>query len=120
MIKNINKLTLEIIDFLYKYDLYMNVNIYSNNKLYTFSECNKKDYIKKQTKNNNVYYIVENVKPNIEYTNPETITMTFEGPLYEALNYGDGIIAKKLRNIFNKYNLYYEQGYAWSLSAYEI
>ena len=58
-----------------------------------------------------------------EYANPSTITMTFEGPLYRMLN-GDVRGWVKLEDqfskLFNKYGLYYEMDYAWSLSAYEI
>lgn len=45
--------------------------------------------------------------------------MTFEGPLYDVLNYGDGTTENELRTFFEDYGLYYELGYAWSLATYE-
>lgn len=70
-------------------------------------------------------YEYENKDPlkYCEYANPSTVTMTFEGPLYRTLN-GDVKGWVKLESqfskLFNKYNLYYEMGYVWSLSAYEL
>ena len=57
-----------------------------------------------------------------EYANPDTLSMSFEGPLYEALNgYWSFINAEEeLQAIFGKYGLYWEFGDAWNLSAYEI
>ena len=45
------------------------------------------------------------------------LSMSFEGTLYSALNYG-GSIAEKFNKIFKKYGLYYEQGDAWNLTVY--
>jgi hypothetical protein len=49
--------------------------------------------------------------------------MSFEGGLYHVLNgYVSGWIRleSKFSKLFEKYGLYYEMGYSWSLSAYEI
>lgn len=64
----------------------------------------------------------------VEYFNDDTITMTFEGNLYELLNgYWDNEFNDTYQKmyddfgkIFEKYGLYYELGYAWSLAAYEM
>ena len=50
------------------------------------------------------------------------LTMTFEGPLYDALNYGDPSwrVEKELTAIFRKYGLYFEMGEGWNLSAYPV
>ena len=64
----------------------------------------------------------------VEYFNDDTITMTFEGNLYELLNgYWDSEFNDTYQKmyddfgkIFEKYGLYYELGYAWSLAAYEM
>ena len=48
------------------------------------------------------------------------LTMTFEGPLYDALNNGPWSTEEKLQDIFSKYGLYYEMGHAWDLSAYPL
>lgn len=47
------------------------------------------------------------------------LSMSFEGRLYSALNF-DGVVAEKFRKLFEKYGVYYEHGYAWSLTAYPI
>ena len=63
-----------------------------------------------------------NVGEYVEYFNADTVTLTFEGPLYTAYNgYGDdGYKAvDDIDRILAKYGLYAEQGYAWSLAAYE-
>lgn len=54
------------------------------------------------------------------YGNEAVLSMTFEGPLYEALNYGEwggyreGGAVDFFANVGQKYGLYFEQGYAWS------
>lgn len=70
-------------------------------------------------------YENRNPKDYIEYSNPDTITMSFEGGLYDALNYGFEFSAwrnvyEELQAIFGKYGLYFEQGYSWSLAGYEL
>ena len=52
--------------------------------------------------------------------------MTFEGPLYEALNYGEwggykaGGAVDFLTETSRKYGFYYERGYAWSAHFYPL
>lgn len=59
----------------------------------------------------------------VEYGNPDTLTMTFEGPFYADYN---GCTARRwqaeedMTRIGEKYGLYPQQGYAWSLTFYEI
>ena len=48
---------------------------------------------------------------------PNILSMSFEGPLYQILNCHDMFA---LQNLFSKYGLYYELGDAWNLSAYPI
>lgn len=63
------------------------------------------------------------VRDYVEYSNPDTLTMTFEGPFYADYN---GVTKRRwqaeedLVRIAEKYGLYPEQGYAWSLSFYEL
>lgn len=62
----------------------------------------------------------------MEYYNKKTVTMSFEGPLYELLNYaGDfGPIGWKweeeFNELFKKYGYYFELGNAWNLAAAEV
>lgn len=52
----------------------------------------------------------------------DILTMTFEGPLYDALNYGEPSwrTEEELTAIFRKYGLYFEMGHTWDLSSYPI
>ena len=58
-----------------------------------------------------------------EYANPDTLSMSFEGSLNYVLNgysYGWVKLEAEFLKLFEKYGYYYEMGYSWSLSAYEI
>ena len=54
------------------------------------------------------------------FGNEAAWSMTFEGPLYEALNYGEwggfreGGAVDFLAETARKYGYFFEQGYAWS------
>lgn len=117
--ENMEALAVEIIEFLQERDMFQDVNIYCNNKCLSSRQLANSD--KAETKLG-VYYISGNCSTAsvVEYNNPSTITMTFEGPLYHALNYGPAKTEDSFRKLFNKYGLYFELGYAWSLAAYPI
>lgn len=68
-------------------------------------------------------YENKNPKDYFEYANPDTLSMSFEGPLNHVLNgyvHGWVKMENEFSKLFNKYGYYYELGYAWSLSAYEL
>lgn len=130
MTKTINETTMlqlmeDIILVLHRHGADEMVNFYVNGK--HFSTDMNKDFIEQAIADNRTnekvsYY--EDIKPcdvtkQIEYNNPKTITMTFEGPLYQDINYGSGKILKQIENKAKKYGLYSELGYAWSLAFYE-
>lgn len=121
--KNMQKLAEKLIKYLQKNDMFHMVNIYVNNQKISSDEPygKEKPDEKKETKYGS-YYVYNNkdVTKIVEYNNPNTITMTFEGPLYHEINYGNGKVENDLNKIFEQYNLYYELGYAWSLAAYPI
>lgn len=65
-------------------------------------------------------FIEDNMDPRdyFEYVRePNILSMSFEGTLYDILNNRDMFA---LQNLFSKYGLYYECGNAWNLSAYPI
>ena len=74
--------------------------------------------------NENLYeYENKNPKDYFEYANPDTVSMSFEGPLNHVLTgyvYGWVKLESEFSKLFEKYGYYYELGYAWSLSAYEL
>ena len=53
------------------------------------------------------------------------LSMTFEGPLYEALNYGEwggfkpGGAVDFMTTVSHKYGYFFEQGYAWTGHFYK-
>ena len=68
-------------------------------------------------------YENRNPKDYFEYANPETLSMSFEGPLYSVLNgyvRGGYKLEEKLQKLFEKYGYYFEYGHAWNLSAYKL
>lgn len=67
-------------------------------------------------------YKNRNPKEYFEYANTETLSMSFEGPLYRVLNaYTPGWVKleSEFGKLFEKYGLYFELGHAWNLSAFE-
>ena len=112
----------EIYDWCKKNHLWGDNIIYFNGKAWSSSEVWNGIKGKKIAAD---LYEYEDKEPRdyFEYANPDTLSMSFEGPLYEALNgysYGWTKIEESFSHIFEKYGYYYEMGYAWSLSAYEI
>ncbi len=114
---NIAQLAQEIITFLNANEMQDTVCIYFNN-IRMRSECNWRErpitFTWKQD---------DNIDPHdyFEYAAYDhIISMSFEGNLYELLNYGGGKIVEDFNSIFNKYNLYYERGNAWNLTAYPL
>ena len=56
-----------------------------------------------------------------EYANDDTLTMTFEGPFFEVMNYGTNYeLYDKFDKLLQSFGYYYELGNAWNLALYEI
>lgn len=57
---------------------------------------------------------------HFEYVaDPHILSMSFEGPLYDVLNYYPALEAE-FEKLFEKHGLYYELGDSWNLTCYEI
>ena len=116
---DIERLANEIIAFLEVNDIANDVNIYYNGNVVK----SKVDY---NTNSNGCSYIwtkTNDVDPHkyFKYAAYDHIlSMSFEGGLYNVLNYSGGSIMDKFMKIFEKYGLYYELGNAWNLSCYLI
>lgn len=56
-----------------------------------------------------------------EYGNPETLSMTFDGPLCSSLYYGEygWGVHEKVTEICNKHGYYWEFGHHWNMSCYD-
>ena len=117
-----DKLALELIELLQKEGAFEECMIYTNNKAYSPDSFDNLSETKAQTSLGS-YFVVpfsnDKVKLKDEYANTETLTMTFEGILYDMI-YNDMGICDKLNKLFKKYHMYYEQGYSWSFSCYFI
>lgn len=116
------RFAMKIIEWLAKRELWYEVAIYVNGKCYSADGYDKtKNPVRLQTPKDGVtYYATDVPDPTVivEYANPDLIAMTFEGPLYQALNY-DSDTEQAFMDLFDRHGLYFEYGYAWSLSAYE-
>lgn len=120
----IEALAKDIYDFLIKYEMWMDVYIYFNGICWGTSnkEGNKFAY------NGTPFIYEDDPKKYFEYVG-DILSMSFEGPLYELLNWyipnypGSYKYYSKLdeefRSIFDKYGLYFELGNAWNLTATE-
>ena len=115
--QNIEQFANEIMDYLINNELDSDVCIYYNNKRMS----NRYDW--KNPDAEAMLVIEENMNPldYFEYANYDHIlSMSFEGPLYDVINYSGGKREDELLKIFEKYGCYWELGNAWNLSAYPI
>lgn len=116
---DIERLANEIIAFLEIHDIANDVNIYYNGNVVK----SKADYNTNTRKCSYTWTKTYDVDPHkyFEYAAYNHIlSMSFEGALYELLNYSGGKTMDKFMKIFEKYGLYYELGNAWNLSCYLI
>lgn len=101
----IKEIITKIKTYLQEKNLYHDVGIYSNSKY--------------ENSDGELYENVD-VKTHLEYCNPSTISLTFEGPLYSELNDGNGEVLEDLDSIINTYGLYWDFGNSWNISAYYL
>lgn len=113
----IEQLAYDVLKYLTKYHLDSDVCIYFNNKRIS----HKYDWRAPEGTPPKLI-VEENMNPldYFEYVNYDHIlSMSFEGPLYDSLNYS-GYKTDGLRELFEKYGVYWELGNAWNLSVYPI
>ena len=115
---DIERLANEIKAFLEAYQIANSVSIYYNGNVIR----SKTEY---DLEYNETYSWVKTngIDPHdyFEYAAYEHIlSMSFEGGLYDVLNYSGGSKMDKFMKIFEKYGLYYELGNAWNLTCYLI
>ena len=116
------RLARDIYNWCIKYDLWGDNCIYFNGKAWaSWDEWHGEEG--KKIGKDLFEYEDRNPRDYFEYANPDTLSMSFEGSLNLVLNgYVSGWtkLEEEFRELFNKYNMYYEMGHAWNLSAYEI
>jgi len=100
------KIAKTIEKFMKKYGLDSDVRIYFSNKCWAYDSGGKKT-------------VIEDIKASdyFEYANDDTISMTFEGPLYDVINYGHYGCNEWNKLDFDGY--YMEQGHSWNGSFYK-
>lgn len=99
--------------FIIKHDLHHDVRIYFNDKAWCYNSKGEKSVIHEIS-----------ATDYLEYGSNDTISMSFEGGLYNVLNfYWNSKHCQKLwdefKAIFDEYDCFYELGNAWNLSVYE-
>lgn len=119
--KQKENLAKEIFNWLVDNEMWVDVHIYVNGKCYGTSNQDNTEFCYNERR----YFEYEAEPKNyFEYVNePNILSMSFEGSLYDVLNgYVSGWVKleDELRKIFEKYGLYFELGNAWNLSCYEI
>lgn len=117
--KQIESLAKDIRQFLLDREMWQDVAIYFNGKAYSTDDRAGHYYY------NDPGHLVElegeDPARYVEWTG-DVLTMTFEGPLYELLNYGEPSWKWEddFRKVFQKHGCWFELGHAWSLAAYAL
>lgn len=115
-------LAIDIYDWCKKHNLWGDCTIYfdgialSSSKEWDLEHGKKidEDLYQYENKNPLDYFV---------YANPDTVSMSFEGPLYRVLNgyvKGWDKLEAQFQKLFEKYDYYFEYGNAWNLCAYEL
>ena len=118
------KLAKDIIEWLLSKGIFDDTFIYVNGKRYgTYDGEGHYNY---GTDSWNDVYVEDDMNPKdyFEWAGPY-LSMSFEGPLYDALNYSwEYEVYQKweeeLTDIFKKYGYYFELGNAWNLTAVKL
>lgn len=119
--EKIEELAKEIFQWLNEKEMWVDVHIYFNGKCWSTNNKDSTEFCYNEYR----YFEYEsNPKTYFEYVRePNILSMSFEGYLYDVLNgyaYGWGKQTEEFKEIFEKYGLYYELGHAWNLTCYEI
>ena len=119
--KDREKLATEVFNWLVDKEMWIDTCIYFNGKCWSTSNKNNTEFCYNERR----YFEFEaDPRNSFEYVRePNILSMSFEGDLYDILNgytYGWTKKEDEFRKIFEKYGLYYELGNAWNLSCYEI
>lgn len=112
-------LATEIFNWLVDHNMWVDVAIYFNGKRWYTSNKDHTEFCYNERR-----YFEDEAEPKdyFEYVRePNILSMSFEGSLYDVLNgYTVGWVKleEEFRKIFEKYGLYYELGNAWNLSCF--
>lgn len=119
---NYEQMAKDIYDWCMAHEAWQDVIIYFNGK--AWSSHNEWEGESGKKIGERLYeYNEKNPCNYFQYGNPDTLSMSFEGELYNILNnYWEFEFMvdwfEDFQTIFDKYDSYYEQGHAWNLSVY--
>lgn len=115
------QLATEVFNWLVDHEMWIDVAIYFNGKRWSTANKNHTEFCYNERR---YFEDVADPKDYFEYVRePNILSMSFEGSLYDVLNgyvRGWAKLEDEFRKIFAKYGLYFELGNAWNLSCYEI
>ena len=113
------KLANEIREWLLKNEMWIDTIIYFDGKAY--APWDKKGNFYYNDREHLIEY-ESDPKDYFEYVgNPHILSMSFEGPLYDLINYDfSHPLLKEFDSIFEKHGLVYELGDAWNLTCYRL
>lgn len=98
-----------LIEYVQKHEFGTCTTIYFNNKRIRFDDATE------YTTTTNI-----NVRDYLEYSNPQTVSMSYEGFMYNMFNYNEFPNAlEELHKIIDSFGYYTEFGHAWNFSLYE-
>ena len=109
-----------IYQLLLRYEMWMDVYIYYNGKRMGTSTID--DNGKEIFRYNGEPFLKNDIDPHdyFQYAGP-TLSMSFEGPMYHAINHGaNDSFLTEFNALLREYGLYYELGHAWNLSVYPV
>lgn len=119
--KQKEQLATEIFNWLNNHEMWVDTAIYFNGKCWSTNNKEGTEFCY----NENRYFEYEaDPKNYFKYVaEPNILSMSFEGDLYDVLNgysYGWVKLEDEFRKIFEKHGLYFELGNAWNLTCYEV
>ena len=119
--KAIEQLATEVFNWLVDKEMWVDTVIYFNGKCWSTNNKDCTEFCYNERK----YFEYEaDPRNHFDYVRePNILSMSFEGDLYDVLNgysYGWVKNEEEFRKIFERYGLYFELGNAWNLSCYEI
>ena len=113
----IEGLAYEILRFLLDHELWQDVTIYFCGKALSTDDRHGNYAYNDPSR----VFVLENLNPKDYFPYVGSIlSMSFEGPLYDVLNYGPFDLEAEFSALLAQHGLYYELGNTWNLTLCEI
>lgn len=116
--RQIEKLAMEIRNFLLDRGMWIDTTIYFHGKAISTDDRDGHYAYNDPAK----LFVLEDQDPKRYFEHAGGIlSMSFEGPLYDVLNYCEDLKTEEaFTKLLRQHGLYYELGNAWNLSVYPI